>query len=71
VTDVEMPPGPSGLELAAEIRERWPFVQVLVTSGRVFPASLPEGVVFLPKPWTAECLARSVNEAVERIGRCA
>src|SRR3712207_2007994 len=42
VTGVEMPPGPSGLELAAEVRERWPLIQVLVTSGRVFPAELPE-----------------------------
>jgi CheY-like chemotaxis protein len=66
VTDVEMPPGPSGIELAAEVRERWPSVQVVVTSGRVFPTELLEGVVFMPKPWTAECLARCVDEAAER-----
>jgi CheY-like chemotaxis protein len=69
VSDVEMPPGPSGVELAAEIRERWPLVQVLVTSGRVFPAELPGGAVFLAKPWTAESLAQCVGEAVERADR--
>ena len=66
VTDIEMPPGLNGIELAAEVRERWPFVQVLVTSGLVFPAELPEGAVFIAKPWTAESLARCVHEAVER-----
>ncbi len=66
VTDVEMPPGPNGIELAREVRERWPCLEVLVTSGRVFPAELPEGVVFMAKPWTAESLARCVKEAVER-----
>ena len=66
VSDVEMPPGPSGFELAEEIRERWPYIQVLVTSGRMFPAELPEGVVFVAKPWTAESLARCVHEAVDR-----
>ncbi len=40
VTDVEMPPGPTGYDLAAQVRERWPYVQVLVSSGRVFPAQL-------------------------------
>jgi CheY-like chemotaxis protein len=66
VTDVEMPPGPSGIELAQQVRERWPYIQVLVTSGRVFPTQLPEETVFVPKPWTAESLARLVREAVGR-----
>jgi CheY-like chemotaxis protein len=69
VTDVEMPPGPSGIELAQQVRERWPYIQVLVTSGRVFPTELPEETVFVPKPWTAESLARLVREAVARAGR--
>ncbi len=68
VTDIEMPPGPSGLELAAEVRERWPFVEVIVTSGRMRPGSndLPASVLFVPKPWTAEGLTRCIQEAVER-----
>ena len=68
VTDVEMPPGLNGVELATTVRERWPFVQVIVTSGRVIPDQLPEGVVFIGKPWTAESLARHIQEAVERAG---
>ena len=33
VTDVEMPPGPSGLDSAVEVRERWPFVEVTPPRG--------------------------------------
>jgi CheY-like chemotaxis protein len=69
VTDVEMPPSPTGYDLAAQVRERWPYVQVLVSSGRVFPAQLPDGVTFIAKPWTAESLARCVHQAVERAGQ--
>ncbi len=69
LTDGEMPPGPTGFDLAAQVREQWPSIQVLVTSGRMFPANLPEGVAFVAKPWTAESLARCVHEAVERAGR--
>jgi CheY-like chemotaxis protein len=68
VTDVEMPPGPSGIELAQHVRERWPYIQVLITSGRVIPAGLPEGVVFIAKPWTAVSLAECVNKAVGQVG---
>ena len=69
VTEIEMPPAPSGIELAQQVRERWPYMQVLVTSGRVFPTELPEGTVFVPKPWTGESLARCVRDAVERASR--
>ncbi len=67
VTDVEMPPGPTGYELAEQVRERWSYIQVLVTSGRMLPsAELPDGVTFVAKPWTPTSLARCVHEAVER-----
>lgn len=33
VTDVDMPPGPSGLWLLQEINRRWPAVQVVITTG--------------------------------------
>jgi CheY-like chemotaxis protein len=68
VTDAEMPPGPSGFELAHRTRERWPYIGIIITSGRRWPGrgDLPEGAVFLPKPWTAEQLARLVQEATDR-----
>jgi DNA-binding NtrC family response regulator len=39
VTDVEMPLGPTGYDLAAQVRERWPYVQVLVSSGTGVPGA--------------------------------
>jgi hypothetical protein len=43
-------------------------VEVIVTSGRVRPTddALPTGVLFIPKPWTADSLAHCIREAVER-----
>src|SRR5690349_3150002 len=48
-TDVEMPPGPNGYELARQVRERWPYIEIVISSGRALPApgDMPEGAVFL------------------------
>ncbi len=61
-------PGLDGLVFSRHVRERWPHIQVVVSSGRVRPerGELPEGAVFLPKPWTEESLVRHVSEAVDR-----
>jgi CheY-like chemotaxis protein len=42
-TDIDMPGGMDGLKLAAAIRERWPPVKIIVTSGyrRVAVDELP------------------------------
>lgn len=51
-TDVDMPGGMDGLKLAASIRDRWPPIEVIVTSGKPLPEdlTLPARVVFIPKP---------------------
>jgi CheY-like chemotaxis protein len=56
VTDIEMPGSMNGIELAHEIRHRWPGIGVIVTSGRQRPGlnDLPEGVPFLAKPYLPE-----------------
>lgn len=53
VTDVEMPGSIDGLELARVVRERWPGVGLIISSGRARPGpdELPENVVFLAKPY--------------------
>jgi CheY-like chemotaxis protein len=52
-TDIQMPGSMDGLRLVAVIRDRWPPVALLVTSGRVHPSAqeLPSGARFLPKPY--------------------
>lgn len=51
-TDIEMP-GMTGLALAAAVRDRWPSMPVLVTSGRVRPGAgeLPNGAAYIAKPY--------------------
>lgn len=52
-TDVDMPGGMDGLRLAAAIRDRWPPIEVIVTSGKPLPQDLklPARVIFIPKPF--------------------
>ena len=53
-TDIEMPGPMNGVQLAASIRDRWPPIEIILTSGAVIPAAsaIPDGGVFLPKPYS-------------------
>jgi two-component system, response regulator PdtaR len=68
VTDVEMPPGANGYELARQVHDAWPLVEIIVTSGREWPqaGSLPPGATFLPKPYPNSTLVSHVGAAVGR-----
>jgi len=63
-TDVQMPGGIDGLELARLVRRRWPRVRVLVTSGQypVGAEELPVGGRFLSKPYLSTDVLRQVDE---------
>jgi CheY-like chemotaxis protein len=50
-TDVDMPRGIDGMMLAALIRDRWPPIEIIVTSGHVTAPRIPEGAVFFSKPF--------------------
>jgi CheY-like chemotaxis protein len=51
-TDIEMPGTMDGIKLATFVRDRWPPVHIIVTSGRdaVDTALLPAGSLFVAKP---------------------
>lgn len=53
-TDIDLAGGMDGLRLAAVVRERWPPVELIVTSGHVHveEGQLPERGCFIPKPYT-------------------
>jgi len=53
-TDIHMPGLISGLELAHHVRRIWPHVALLIASGRQLSAALPEGSVFLTKPYNPD-----------------
>ena len=63
VSDVVMPYGVSGIDLARRVRERWPHIRVLLTSG-YSPESLAglgKDTLVLPKPFTPDQLAARIR----------
>ncbi len=55
-TDVDMDGSMDGLKLARFVRDRWPPVEIIVTSGKQKPVALPARAVFVPKPYRTEHL---------------
>jgi two-component system, response regulator PdtaR len=53
-TDIQMPGSMDGLLLAAVVRDRWPPIALLITSGQRHPptADMPAGAQFIPKPYS-------------------
>ena len=53
VTDIHMPGSMDGLKLAHAVRNRWPPIKIIVTSGRetVAEQDLPAGGRFFAKPY--------------------
>jgi DNA-binding NtrC family response regulator len=64
-TDVNLEDGTDGLKLAWHVDARWPEVKIVVTTGRVILShdDLPEGAIFLSKPYSLEALQKSVESA--------
>lgn len=63
-TDIDMPGSMDGLKLAAAVRDRWPPVKIIVTSGHrmVEITELPDGSVFFAKPYRHEGVMTSIRE---------
>jgi CheY-like chemotaxis protein len=51
-TDINMPGTLDGLALAEMVHQNWPSVRIVVTSGRVLTAPVPDDGKFLCKPYT-------------------
>lgn len=62
-TDINMSGSMDGWKLARAIRERWPFIHLIMTSGLSVPddKNLPEKARFLPKPYTIDQLATALR----------
>jgi CheY-like chemotaxis protein len=63
-TDIQMPGSMDGLKLAAAIRDRWPPIKIIATSGRVTidRDDLPDGGRFLPKPYSPAQILKTLRE---------
>ena len=60
LTEVDMPGGMGGIELAAVVRARWPDIGIAVTSGfrLVELEELPADSLFFPKPYDPPAIAK-------------
>ena len=50
-TDVSLAGKIDGVELAHFATQCYPDIHVIVTSGLTLTKSLPDGAIFMPKPW--------------------
>jgi DNA-binding NtrC family response regulator len=71
LTDVDMPMGCNGFELAYRVHRSWPETEILIMSGRQWPSQgdLPPGAAFLAKPCPNEAIVSHVHSAAERTRR--
>ncbi len=62
-TDINMPPGMNGLELAEQVHQRWPTVGLVISSGYERPSNqqIADGSVFVPKPFRPEDIINAVR----------
>lgn len=65
-TDIDMPGDHDGLALAGEIKRSWPSIRIVITSGKIRPldSDLPDGSLFLPKPYRPDELADAFTKAL-------
>ena len=62
--DIRLPGVMDGIDLAREVRMRWPFLPIILTSGHPRDDQLPAGVDFMPKPWQPLNLLVATKQAL-------
>jgi len=63
--DIDLDGDMSGLELASIARQRFPHIDVIVTSGQSVE-DIPEDVLFMQKPWLPLELLRQAEMSRQR-----
>jgi len=65
-TDIDMPGSMDGLKLAAAVRDRWPPVKIIVTSGhrQMSDDALPVVGRFFSKPYDPSRVINSIREMI-------
>jgi CheY-like chemotaxis protein len=63
-TDIQMPGSMNGLKLVRAVRNRWPPIKIIVTSGRelLTKDDLPEGGRFFAKPYDPTEICKALRE---------
>ena len=60
--DIHLPGSMDGLKLARAVRDRWPPIELILTSGliKIRERDLPERGVFLAKPYSMDALTAAL-----------
>ncbi|MDR7146064.1 response regulator [Rhizobium sp. BE258] len=63
-TDIDMPGSIDGMMLAVAIRDRWPPIEIIITSGHIREEEvvLPVRGVFFPKPYDTRRVTQKLVE---------
>ncbi|OYU89874.1 MAG: hypothetical protein CFE29_12620 [Bradyrhizobiaceae bacterium PARB1] len=64
-TDVELAGMMDGVELACLAKQRYPDLKVVVTSGAPRVRRLPDGTLFMAKPWSPIDVLRVAQQALQ------
>ena len=65
-TDVNMPGALDGMDLARLVHERWPAIQLVVTSGRGLSTAVPDDGRFVAKPYSIEEMTQAVTDVAKQ-----
>ena len=65
-TDIVMPGGITGIELARKIRQRFPELPILLTTGYSEQVAATQGFPVLQKPYELQSLASAVSEVLKQ-----
>jgi two-component system, response regulator PdtaR len=60
-TDIDMPGSMDGLKLAACVRDRWPPVHIIITTGKARPLEIPANALFIPKPYVGQTVVDAIR----------
>ena len=66
-TDIDIPGSMDGLKLAHFVKNRWPPIKIIATSGhaKIKANDLPEGSRFIPKPYKAPEVAETIHQLIQ------
>jgi CheY-like chemotaxis protein len=70
-SDIVMPGGMSGIELARKVRQHFPSLPILLASGYSQAAAevAKEGFPIIAKPYRADALADAIHQSIRHTGR--
>jgi CheY-like chemotaxis protein len=66
-TDIDMPGSMDGLKLAHFVKNRWPPIKIIATSGhaKIKANDLPEGSRFICKPYKSPEVAETIRQLIQ------